>query len=169
MVASLGSFHRKTEDIEIVDGGTGASDAPTAVTNLGALDVPTHNALPHAGLPGIGSQTLMAQFVGNSTISMSPNFVPAFAILIGTNPGGPVQQDDAYVGLCKGTGPGDQGCTFVDSGNHQSATINGAVALINGTDAVWTCSSFAQGANGVVFTKSGAHAGNIALQILLVG
>jgi hypothetical protein len=52
MVISVGAFHRKGgTDIPILDGGTGASVAATALSNLGGLDTTAHDAITHLGAP----------------------------------------------------------------------------------------------------------------------
>ncbi len=57
MARSLGQFHQKGgPDVPVLDGGTGASVDSTARTNLGItiFDETTHDALDHAGVPGVG-------------------------------------------------------------------------------------------------------------------
>jgi hypothetical protein len=47
--------HRKGgPDIPIVDGGTGASDGNTALTNMGGLSGATHAVTDHSSIPGVG-------------------------------------------------------------------------------------------------------------------
>lgn len=66
--------HRKGGvDVPVTDGGTGASDAGSALTNLGALDETAHDLLDHTGLPGVGSSS--PQIIHQS----NPNFVLANA------------------------------------------------------------------------------------------
>ena len=48
------------QDVPVSDGGTGASDAATARTNLSALDETAHDALNHSGLTGVGDLTTAA-------------------------------------------------------------------------------------------------------------
>ena len=47
-------------DVPVLDGGTGASTAPGARTNLGALDETAHDLLGHSGLTGVGDLTTAA-------------------------------------------------------------------------------------------------------------
>jgi hypothetical protein len=47
-------------DVPIGDGGTGASDAATGLSNLGGLDVASHGSTNHAGIPGVGDLTVAA-------------------------------------------------------------------------------------------------------------
>ena len=47
-------------DVPIGDGGTGASVAATALSNLGGLDETAHDLLDHAGLTGVGDLTASA-------------------------------------------------------------------------------------------------------------
>ena len=47
--------HRKGgPDVPVTDGGTSASDAATALSNLGGLDTAAHASIDHSGIPGAG-------------------------------------------------------------------------------------------------------------------
>lgn len=47
--------HRKGgPDVPVTDGGTGASVAATALSNLGGIDTSAHALIDHTGLPGVG-------------------------------------------------------------------------------------------------------------------
>lgn len=47
-------------DVPVTDGGTGASAAGTALTNLGGLSAAAHAVLSHTGIPGVGDLTTAA-------------------------------------------------------------------------------------------------------------
>lgn len=76
-------------DVAITDGGTDASTAGTALTNLGGLDEPAHDLLSHAGLPGIPDelQITTRQLTFNNTTggvsTGSLGFTPIACIAIG--------------------------------------------------------------------------------------
>lgn len=53
--------HRKGgPDVPVVDGGTGASDGASALSNLGGLDVTSHGSVNHSGILGVGDLTTVA-------------------------------------------------------------------------------------------------------------
>jgi len=54
-------------DVPVVDGGTGASDAATGLTNLGGLDATAHLSINHAGIPGVGDLTVAAHSTTDHT------------------------------------------------------------------------------------------------------
>lgn len=59
--------HRKGgSDVPVSDGGTGASSAGTALSNLGGLDSAAHAAIDHTGLPGIPSVVAAPQIIHRS-------------------------------------------------------------------------------------------------------
>ena len=67
MVISAGEFHKKGgDDIPVADGGTNASVAATALSNLG------HGSTAHAGISGVGnlhSTSGLAGTVNHATLS----------------------------------------------------------------------------------------------------
>jgi hypothetical protein len=61
-----------TTDVPVVDGGTGASTAAGARTNLMVLDETAHDLLDHTGLTGIGDLTTAAHAsLDHSTVPMA--------------------------------------------------------------------------------------------------
>jgi len=83
-------------DVPVPDGGTGASDAASALGNLGGIDETAHDILDHTGLMGVGDLTTLAHgSLDHSMIpgvSGSPNIIhqsnPNFSIANAVNPGG---------------------------------------------------------------------------------
>jgi hypothetical protein len=86
-------FRKGGPEISVGDGGTDATDAPTARTNLGMgdLDTAAHALINHAGLPGIPAsfQTqIWTPVWTNSTTPMSSGalgFTPAFILAFGVS------------------------------------------------------------------------------------
>jgi hypothetical protein len=54
-------------DVPVTDGGTGASDAASGLTNLGGLDSAAHAVVNHAGIPGVGDLTTAAHLTTDHT------------------------------------------------------------------------------------------------------
>lgn len=50
---AINPYRRGGTDVPLVDGGTGASSAAAAITNLGALTTALHALIDHTGLPGV--------------------------------------------------------------------------------------------------------------------
>ena len=57
---AINPYRKGGPDVPVVDGGTGASDASTARTNIGAGDLTTaaHATVNHAGIPGVGGPSV---------------------------------------------------------------------------------------------------------------
>ena len=71
MVASLGSFHRKGgPDVPVLDGGTGASAAAAALSNLG------HGSANHDGISGVGKLVQRNVTVRTASISQAAPGIP---------------------------------------------------------------------------------------------
>ena len=71
-------FRRGGPDVPVLDGGTGASVAATALSNLGGLDETAHDLLDHTGLTGIGDLTTLTH------ASIDHSVVPATFFNVGT-------------------------------------------------------------------------------------
>ena len=73
---AINPFRKGGNDtIPIPDGGTGAVDAATALSNLGGLDTPAHAAIDHTGLPGVGGALTLIEkkeiFAAVTTVTFS--------------------------------------------------------------------------------------------------
>jgi len=53
----INPYTKGGNDVTILDGGTGASDAAGAISNLGALSTADHSTTDHSGIPGVGDLT----------------------------------------------------------------------------------------------------------------
>jgi hypothetical protein len=68
----LNPFIKGGVDVPVVDGGTGASTAAGARTNLDTMDEAEHDLLDHTGLTGVGDLTVAAHpSLDHSSIPMS--------------------------------------------------------------------------------------------------
>jgi len=58
---AINPFRKGGDDtIPLSEGGTGATDAATALSNIGGIDTAAHSTLNHAGIPGVGDLTTAA-------------------------------------------------------------------------------------------------------------
>lgn len=118
-----------TTDLPVVEGGTGASTASGARTNLSALDETAHDLLDHSGLTGIGDLTTAAHAsLDHSTVPMARRNVgtAASAVASGDFAAGDGSHEifwDASAGTLSGT-------------NGFSIQASGATALTLFTNAV---------------------------------
>jgi hypothetical protein len=152
-------------DVPVPDGGTGASDAASGLSNLGGLDAAIHAVLNHAGIPGVGDLTTASHSSLNhagvpgvpapltaamktaaaqaSTITLATGFTPKAAILIL----GYGDQDSK--GVAVGATSGTQACINTGAGSiHTSGKIGSVAAGPN-----FTCTQF--DATQVVLTYAG--------------
>jgi hypothetical protein len=134
-----------SDTIPVTEGGTGGTTAPTALSNLGGLDLAAHALINHSGIPGVssgftvlettsttaqintalGSNNIVYLKPGSYPVATGTITVPDHKALIGLS-GGP-QDGTNYGALFSG----NQTATFINLGN--GSTLSGVA--INATGA----------------------------------
>ena len=133
---AINPHRRGGPDVPVVDGGTGAGDAATARSNLGAgdLTIAAHNSTDHTGFTGVGvlvqmgvdtntANTALGTIPYDGTVPQDTEGTEILSVTLTPTSGSNTLLIEAVVNLGHDAGSGDQRIVALFKDSDSSATV----------------------------------------------